>query len=282
MPRQETPAVEPIGPSLPTTSPSEILDDAAKVEAQRLALADLDNRYGLTGPYDRDALLRSAQTLIVESGIRILMLGRVFLLLKAHEADGEWLTALDQLGVSPRFAQRCMQTARKLEGSESRKLLAAQLSSSKVMELTVLDDDDLDAVAGGSLEGLKLDDIDRMSIRELRLKLREIREERSKESETHGEIVAAKYQKINDLDKKLRYWGKTPARERAEAILQDAALASVEMVGVATRIETAIRSARAVFDESGESIPADVEALIGGLSQPIFEQLHALNNLIGP
>ncbi len=281
MPRQETPAAEPIGPNLPAVSPQEILDDQAKLEAQRLALADLDERYGLTGPYDRDALLRSATNLIVESGIRILMLGRVFLLLKAHEADGEWLAALDQLNVSPRFAQRCMLTARKLEGSESKKLLAAQLSSSKIMELTVLDDDQLEDLASGQIEGLTLDDIDRLSTKELRTKLRELRDERSKEVETHGEIVAAKDAKLNELDRKLRYWGKAPAREQADTILADAALASVEMMSVLKRMETAVRSTRAVFDAAGEEIPADIEQLIEGLATPLLERIHDLNALIG-
>lgn len=279
MPRTEITAAAPVGRELPTTSPQTILDDQARLEAQRLALADLDQRYGLTGPYDRDALLRSAQTLIVETGMRLLMLGRVFLLIKAHEPGGEWLTALDQLGVSARMAQRCMATARKLEGKESRLMLAAQLSSSKVLELTALDDDQLDDIAEGRADGLKLDEIDRMSTKELRDKLRTLKEDRAKEAETQGEIIEAKDKKLNELDKKLRYWGRSTAREKADTILYDMALAVVEANSVLARIETAVRSTRAVYDETAETVPADIETQIAARVADLSERISALQSL---
>lgn len=279
MPRNEIAAAAPVGRDLPTSSPQTILDEQARLEAQRLALADLDQRYGLTGPYDRDALLRSAQTLIVETGMRLLMLGRVFCLIKAHEPDGEWLSALDQLGVSPRMAQRCMATARRLEGKESRLMLAAQLSSSKVLELTALDDDQLDEIADGQIKGLKLDDLDRMSTKELRDKLRKLREERAKEAETQGEIIAGKDKKLNDLDRKLRYWGKSEPREKADTILSDLALAVVEANSILARIETAVRSTRAVYDEAGDAVPADIETQIAARVADLSERIGALQLL---
>lgn len=265
MPRQLTPAAETVGPTLPTQSPGEILDDAAKLESQRNALAELDQRYGLTGPYDRDALIRSAQTLIVESGMRILMLGRVFLLLKAHEADGGWLGALDQLGVSPRFAQRCMQTARKLEGSESRKLLAAQLSSSKVMELTVLDDDELDAVAAGNVEGMQMDDIDRMSIRELRAKVRDMR----RDAEAADDLLKAKNEKLDQLDRQLRTWKRSPVAERAHQILQDAAAAERKVRAACREVEKSVRAAVHEFGLAAEEMDEETRTSINALLQSV-------------
>ncbi len=266
-----------VGPTLPTSSPQTILDDAAKVEAQRQALAEFDARYGLTGPYDRDTLFRAAQTLVVETGMRMLQLGRVFELLKGHEPPGTFLEVLDSLNVSPRFAQKCMAAARKLSGSDGKRLLAGQHVSSKLLELAVLDDETLEEIAAGEVPGFTQSDIDRMSTKELRTEVSKLREV----GKARDEIVQGKDQKINDLDKRLRYWGRSGTDEKADEILQDAAKAGVELASVLAKFGRAVRATRAVYDQANAPVPAEIEETITGLVKPLAERLRELTALIG-
>lgn len=64
----------------------------------------------------------------------------------------------------------------------------------------VLDDEELDALAdGGTVAGATLDDIDRMTSRELKAALREARETNAAQQQ----VLAGKDEKINELATKL-------------------------------------------------------------------------------
>jgi hypothetical protein len=79
------------------------------------------------------------------------------------------------------------------------KLLA--LPQTKLFELMVEDDDELAALGeGGTVAGLTLDDIDRMSVRELRAALRE----KDADLEAKDELLAEKNRKLDSLTKKKR------------------------------------------------------------------------------
>ncbi|BAN95448.1 hypothetical protein E05_06820 [Plautia stali symbiont] len=78
-------------------------------------------------------------------------------------------------------------------------LTLASLGKAKLFELMTEDDEDLAELAeGGTIAGLTLDEVDRMSVRELRAKLRET-EESLKASRR---LVNEKDQKFNELSEK--------------------------------------------------------------------------------
>ncbi|MDR5613701.1 MAG: hypothetical protein RAM38_04910, partial [Arsenophonus sp.] len=82
---------------------------------------------------------------------------------------------------------------------EKRKSLAV-LGKTKLFELMTEDDDDLAELAeGGTIAGLTLDEVDRMSVRELRAKLRAT----EKMLEASRDRVREKEEKINQLSDKL-------------------------------------------------------------------------------
>jgi hypothetical protein len=76
------------------------------------------------------------------------------------------------------------------------------LGQTKLLELIVEDDETIDSLAkGGTLYGLTLDDVDRMSPTELRNKLRDERKKRREDQETHERLLVDKNKKIDEYAK---------------------------------------------------------------------------------
>ncbi len=266
MPRQEIAPATIDGNFASASTP----DDLHK--RTELAAFEAQQQQGELTPYTLDDRLQVCLSSMRTIAGSYLMLGAALCDIKANEPEGSFLTILGDLGLGARNAQRYMQLWRKFSG-EKRKVFAQNKSVAFLLELTHLDDDTLD----GSIESGELDALERMPRKELKARLSKLKSE----ADTHDEIVAAKDQKINELDRKLRYWGKTSAHERASEILLDASKAIVEMSGAMHRFKSSVLSARAVFDEAGESIPADIEECIAGFATPLASRIHDVAGLLG-
>lgn len=125
------------------------------------------------GPLAPDILQQG----IVEGKARIefelFAIGARLLLLREQCPHGEFLQRLEVLEMDPRAAQRYMQVALKFPNATSNAHLA-KLGRTKLFELAMLDDDVLAVLeAEGTVLGYKADDLDRMSVREMRAKLKE-------------------------------------------------------------------------------------------------------------
>lgn len=167
-------------------------------DAKRLAV--IDQQFGSGLPYDRYRLVAEARFYLNESAEAMLEAGRRLVLIKEHELHGEWLDCLADIGLSLRSAQKMMQAAVKYSNTPG----LAKLGRTKLLELMAEDDEDLQALAeGGTLAGHTLDDVDRMSTRDLRETLRKERAARTKEATAHERMLDRKNKKIDELDRKL-------------------------------------------------------------------------------
>lgn len=190
----------------------EIVTDADTPQLQQMAdahdalnrqLAAIDQQYG-GGEYDiaayyRERVLNECKFFLGQSAQAMLEAGKRLILMKEHEAHGDWLECLSQLNVEPRLAQMMMKAAIKF-GNLNTKSDFAFRSKTKLFELMLLDDDELQALGdGGTVAGLTLDDIDKMTTRELRAALRETKENES----AKDRLLADKNAKIDDLAAKL-------------------------------------------------------------------------------
>jgi len=131
-----------------------------------------------------------------------LELGKRLLLLKELAPHGEFVSRIDQLGFQLRSAQRLMSAALKFSGSKTTtlSLLDAAGNSSKLLELVTLDDADIAELSEGkTVAGINLDDVERMSVRELRKALRDARSE----SDAKEQLLQNKNLKIDELDAQL-------------------------------------------------------------------------------
>jgi hypothetical protein len=83
-------------------------------------------------------------------------------------------------------------------------LTTAAGSKTKLLELAFLDDDDLQELNdGGTVAGLKLDDVERMTTRELKAALRKIRTDSKESVDIKDKVISQKDQTINKLSEQV-------------------------------------------------------------------------------
>jgi hypothetical protein len=127
-------------------------------------------------------------------------LGKRLVLLKEASLHGEFKPRLELLGIEHTAATRFMAVATKFTKVATSQLLKAANRQSKLIEMLVLDDDEIAGLEDGStVRGINLDDIDRMSSRELRAALREAKEEKIADDK----VLATKDAKINKLSRHI-------------------------------------------------------------------------------
>lgn len=166
-------------------------------------------QYGDGLPYERLRYVDKCRYHMARSAEEALEVGRCLIVMKECEGHGDWLPLLDDIGLGLRTAQKMMQaTVRFSNASSTTHLLEAAKSKTKLLELMVLDDEELAQLNDGeSVRGLQLDDVERMSVSELRRALRQTRADKEAEvaqakSSVSGEL-AAKDRIIADSKKRI-------------------------------------------------------------------------------
>jgi len=130
-----------------------------------------------------------------------LEVGKGLHVLKAACAHGNFMARLDVLGVEPRVAQKFMQMARKFPKASSTALLKAADSQTKLFEMLILDDEQLEELElTGQTGELALDDIATMSVKELRHAVREARADKVADEK----LLAEKSAKIDKLSRHIK------------------------------------------------------------------------------
>ena len=161
----------------------------------------VEREYGDSLPYNRERVESEAKFYMGQSAVAMFELGRRLILLKEHEPHGEFLKSLERLGVVEQSARRIMQATTKVANRSS----LSGLGVTKIYELSMLDDEKLEALdAGETVAGLGLDEIDRMTTRELREALRKLREKKKEEAEIHEQMLADKNKKIDEVSARVK------------------------------------------------------------------------------
>ena len=186
------------------------------VQANALALAEqlgYDGTLSVTGLEEE---IRFYQRRSVEA---VLETGKRLLLLKEISGHGEFMPSLDRLGIGQSLANKLMAATFKFSNSESTTILSLpNLNQGKLLELLVLDDAEIEALDDGeTVRGVKLDDIDCMSVSELRRALRVSAAEHAAELADKDAVIVQKSAKIEELvEDKNRRDGMTDAETQAE------------------------------------------------------------------
>lgn len=156
-------------------------------------------QFGEGLPYDRSRVVHETKFYMAQSAEAMLEAGKRLAILKECEPHGEFTRIVtDELGLSARTSRLIMQAAIKYSSPklESKRQTFAVLDKTKLFELMAEDDEDLAELAeGGTIAGLTLDDVDRMSVRELRKALREKRDE----YDVKCRVVAQKDAELNEM-----------------------------------------------------------------------------------
>ncbi|QBH98699.1 DUF3102 domain-containing protein [Limnobaculum zhutongyuii] len=130
-------------------------------------------------PYERERVVNEACFFSAQCAESMLEFGKRLILIKENEPQGEFHHILkSRLNLAPRTAQLMMQAAIKYLSPKLRPTAQAlsHLGKTKLFELMTEDDEILAELAdGGTVANLTLDEIDRMSTRELKEALKKVK-----------------------------------------------------------------------------------------------------------
>ncbi len=221
---------------------------AKKREEADLSIREIDECFLNEGEtYNLHICLEKAQIYQEQMASGMIGLGKQLVLIKSHEEHGNFMAAIEQLGLAHTSANYAMAAARKFGNSRT----FGNLGSTKIQVLTVLDDDSIKKLdEGGEVEGVgSLDAIERMTVRELKTALRKEKDERKKEREAQESVIDTKNSKLNEMEQQLRYQQPPTKADLAGARIEEIQKKFWEQVCSA---DSSIRLAIRVLDEIQE------------------------------
>lgn len=204
-------------------------------------------------------------------------LGCALIVLKEHTEHGRFLGIVkEQFGIGKNEAARLMAATQRFATPQMQKAAPKlmDLGKSKLLELLVEEDVTLIGLAeGGEVNGMTLDDVDRMTVRELRVALRENRED----AKAKDEVLAGKNAKIDELAEKLE-----KAKKKGGVKEPNPADVASELHMAVGAKEVAIRSQLAQLGDYFAQMAAHEQAhglshqarMVGVLNQIIMDCQH--------
>ena len=225
---------------------------------------EIMQQFGDGLPYERDRIVHEARFYMAQSAEAMLEAGKRLIILKENEPHGEFVAIVEeQLGLRVRAAQRMMKASLKYLSPklEPKATTLSLLGKAKLFELVAEDDEELSELAdGGTVAGLTLDDVDRMSVRELRQALREARETNAAQQR----VLADKNEKIDSLstrlEKKSRIQPPKPDEEVKKLRAEVTALAVEAESAIAVQLSGAFETLCAYCAENMIDTPRDFMA----------------------
>lgn len=146
----------------------------------------------------------------------VLELGKRLLILRELTPHGEFIQRIELLGISRSMGSRFMSATLKFSNGASTHTLAAAGTQTKMLELLVLDDSEInDLNDGKSVRGITIDKIEAMTVSELRSALREA----EANAEAHEKLLTAKDKTANELAKRLEKTERRIATEEPDDTL---------------------------------------------------------------
>lgn len=237
--------------------------------ANKLALATIERndrvaklaaQLNYSGSTEPAVLENSAQDAIKRIGMGIFELGAYLLLLRESSAPGEFLPALERLGLEARVAQQYMQVTRRFSHANSNSRLA-DLGKTKLLEMLVLDDEQLfELTELGQTGELALDDVATMSVKQLRQVVRTLR----KESEATETVLRKKDERINRLLRDRQHFESAPASEQLAELQRAAIKVANEASGT---VNGALRKAVIALQNMGEERDGQTPFIAGLVAQ---------------
>ena len=266
----------------------EYLADSARAHtALTVRTAEIAAQFGDGLPYDRNRLVNEARFYMAQSAEAMLEAGKRLIQIKENEPHGEFERIVrESLGLPERTARRMIASSIKYLSPklQARAPALALLGKTKLFELMTEDDEELAGLAeGGTVAGLTLDDIDRMTSRELKLALREAREQ----ADAQSQLIASKDTKLNEMDAKLTKQKRlkianTDWPDRFKGLMDQADLArrTIEIqIGALDAIRAAATEDQAANEAEEESLLRARQALADNMSISIHRIMAAVEGL---
>lgn len=236
--------------------------------------------YSLPGDStDPDLIQRDIATNIRRTAETAIEIGRALIVLKHACGHGQFGKRLANLSLSADLASRLMSVARKFPNLLSNtKMLAAIGNQTKLLEMIALDDEQIEELElFGQTGELSLDDVSRMSVKDLRAALRKERQT----NEAIRRVIADKDNKINEISEQLHQHRLTPPRpDEVGDELRNALQLAVGVVEA--NLRGTVHQAIIALAEHNESTGIDHKQYIAGLlaqAEVAFAALREQHNI---
>ena len=250
----------------------EILDGNAASNHAAMHSVMVMEQWGNGEVYNEERWIERGRLAVRQTMEGMFELGRALIILKEHTEHGRFETIVkEQFGIGKMEASRLMRATQRFATPQMQKAAPRlmDLGKSKLLELLVEEDVTLVGLAEGEeVNGMTLDDVDRMTVRELRVALRESRET----AEAKDKVIADKNRKVDELAEKL---------EKSKKSVKEAKPADVgsELTMQLSGLEVGIRSQVSRLREMFEQMAAHGEAhgfdhrakMVGTLNQIILD-----------
>lgn len=253
---------------------TEILGHTVGVTANELAIHSMEVMDKFSGgeAYNETVWIERGRFAVRQTMEGMFELGRALIIIKEHTPHGRFAEIAEkEFGLGRRESQRLMNATLRFIDPKMKqaqpKLMT--LGKSKLLELLVEDDDTLLELAeGGEVNGNTFDDVDRMTIKELRVALRESRENLA----AKDEVMKTKTAKIDELAEKLAKKQTVVREPKAEDV-------GSELAMQLTSLEVGIRSQVSRLKDLFDQLNAHSEAhgishqakMVGTLNQIILD-----------
>ena len=150
---------------------------------------------------DADLIQRDIRANMTRTVQACMEVGKGLLVLKTLCGHGNFTARLEVLNIENRVAQKFMASAKRFSNAALTPLLTAAGNQTKLFEMLLLDDEQLEdfELLGQSGE-LTLDDVSQMSVKELRSAVRALKGD----ADANDKLLADKSAKIDSLNRKLK------------------------------------------------------------------------------
>lgn len=240
------------------------------INQQALHSMQVMEQWGNGETYNEATWIERGRQAVVKTLEGMFELGKTLIVLKEHTEHGRFREIVEaEFGIKGSETARLIRATQRFATPQMQKAQPKLigLGKSKLLELLVEDDETLVELAnGGDINGNTLDDVDRMTIKELRLALREARED----SKAKDKVMSEKNAKIDELAEKL---AKNKNKQPKPADVARELSAQLASVKVSARSE--ISKLKDIFDglmAHKEAHGSDHTALmVGAINQLILD-----------
>lgn len=250
----------------------EVMDVVAAQNHHAARSVMVMEQWGNGETYNEERWIERGRQAVRQTMEGMFELGRALIILKEHTEHGRFMEIVkSQFGIGHAETARLMSATQRFATPQMQKAAPKlmDLGKSKLLELLVEEDVTLVGLAEGEeVNGMTLDDVDRMTVRELRVALRESRET----AEAKDKVIADKNKKVDELAENLAK-KQTGAKEpKAEDVGSD-------LLMMLSSLEVSIRSQVSRLKELFDQLNAHREAhginhtakMVGTLNQIILD-----------
>ncbi len=181
----------------------EVMDVVAAQNHHAARSVMVMEQWGNGETYNEERWIERGRQAVRQTMEGMFELGRTLIILKEHTEHGRFMEIVkSQFGIGHAETARLMSATQRFATPQMQKAAPKlmDLGKSKLLELLVEEDVTLVGFAEGEeVNGMTLDDVDRMTVRELRVALRESRET----AEAKDKVIADKNKKVDELAEKL-------------------------------------------------------------------------------